>query len=240
MGEGEKIKDAQISKQNISYYDEIASDYDNILNEDGANATIRAIVSAKFKSLVKEGCVLDFGGGTGRDLGWLNQMQYQIIFCEPSAPMRQIAIDRGRKELHNKTISFLNDDGANFRNWNETFPFDKKTDAVLANFAVINCIPDIKYLFDKMGLAIKPGGVFLALILDNSLLKRLRSNLTGTLKSFVSGRPMSFYVDYSGKRQQVYIHSTGAIRLAAEDHFEFIHSERLVKFGFCLIHLVRK
>jgi SAM-dependent methyltransferase len=240
MAVDEKIKDAQISRQNISYYDKIASDYDNILNEDGANTIIRSIVSARFTALVKDSCVLDFGGGTGRDLGWLIQTQYQIIFCEPSAAMRQIAIDRGRNELHGADISFFDDERADFRHWTDIFPFDKKVDSVLANFAVINCIPDIKYLFDKMGLAIKPGGVFLALVLDYSILKRLKSNLTGTLISFISGRLMSFFIDFSGKRQQVYIHSTGDIRRAAAEHFEFIHSERLLKFGFCLIHLVRK
>jgi SAM-dependent methyltransferase len=240
MADGEKIKDVQISRQNISYYDGIASDYDNILDVDGANSVIRSIVSAKFATLIKEGFVLDFGGGTGRDLAWLIQMKYKIIFCEPSVAMRQIAIDRGRNELHDADISFFDDNSVDFRNWNEIFPFNKKVDAILANFAVINCIPDIKFLFGKLGLALKSGGVCLVLVLDNSLLKRVRSNLTGTLKSFVSGRPTNFYIDFKDNRQQVYIHSTRSIKRAVADHFEFIHIERLKKFGFCLIHLIRK
>ena len=40
-----------------------------------------------------------------------------------------------------------------FRNWNAGFPFDQKVNAVLANFAVINCIPDIELLFEKLALA---------------------------------------------------------------------------------------
>ena len=37
----------------------------------------------------------------------------------------------------------------------------------------------------------EPGGIVLALVLDNGLAKRLRSNLKGTIRSFFSGDPVS-------------------------------------------------
>ncbi|HWY36712.1 MAG TPA: hypothetical protein VNX68_18855, partial [Nitrosopumilaceae archaeon] len=98
MTERNKEQDVQISRQNISYYDEIAGNYDAILNNDGANKIIREMVAGRFSSLVKGGYVLDFGGGTGRDLAWLIQNNYQIIFCEPSVAMRKIAINRIKNE----------------------------------------------------------------------------------------------------------------------------------------------
>ena len=64
---------ATINQQNISYYNEIAADYDAILQKDVNNTAVRLKLAAKFTTLVKSGRVLDFGGGTGQDLGWLLQ-----------------------------------------------------------------------------------------------------------------------------------------------------------------------
>ncbi len=240
MTERERVKNVQISRQNISYYDKIAENYDAILNDDGNNKIIREIVAARFSFLVKNGWVLDFGGGTGRDLGWLIQHQYQILFCEPSVGMREFAINRITNEFPDARITFFDDDKSDFRNWNNIYPFDRKVDAVIANFAVINCIPDIQLLFDKLALSIKPGGTVLALLLENSLLRRLRSNLKGTIKSFFTGSPISIYINYNNKQQMVFIHTTIKIRKAVKNKFDFIHIERLRHFGFCLIHLRRK
>src|ERR1700722_10703925 len=240
MTEGETGRNIQISKQNISYYNEIAENYDTILNEDENNKIIRETVAERFSSLVKTGYVLDFGGGTGRDLGWLIQHPYQILFCEPSSVMREIAIQRVSKGFPDAKITFFDDSKSDFRNWNNMYPFEQKVDAIIANFAVINCIPDIQLLFDKLALSIKPGGAVLVLLLDNSLLKRLRSNLKETIKSFFTGNPISIFIDYNDKRQQVFIHSTMKIRKAVKSKFEFIRIERLRQFGFSLIHLKRK
>src|SRR5579863_9383048 len=144
MTESETERNVQISKQNISYYNEIAENYDTILNENENNKIIRETVADRFSSLVKAGCVLDFGGGTGRDLGWLIQHPYQVLFCEPSATMREIAIHRVSKEFPDARISFFDDSKSDFRNWNDIFPFERKVDAIIANFAVINCIPDVQ------------------------------------------------------------------------------------------------
>jgi SAM-dependent methyltransferase len=238
--DGSKNKNDQISRQNISYYNEIAPDYDDILNKETANSIIRGEVAVKFTSLVNAGAVLDFGGGTGQDFAWLLQRGYHIIFCEPSAAMREIAIERAKSEFPGAGISFFDENATDFRNWNAVFPFDQKVNAILANFAVINCIPDVELLFEKLALAIEPGGVVIALILDNSLAKRLKASPKGVVKSFFFGDPVSIFIDYHGERQLVYIHSTKAIRKAAANSFEFKRLVRMDGFGFCLIHLVRK
>jgi SAM-dependent methyltransferase len=240
MTPGGNVHNTQVTSQNISYYDKIASQYDLILNEDGDNKIIRQIVASRFANFAEGNYILDFGGGTGLDLYWLNHENYRIIFCEPSKAMRQIAIDRKRNELRDANIIFLDDSEVDFRNWDNKFPFNEKVDGILANFAVINCIPDIKCLFEKLALAIKPGGTVLALILENGLLKRLRSNLKGTLKSIITGSSTGFYVDFKGSRQLVYIHSEKSIRRASVGNFELLHIERFRKFGFCLVHLIRK
>lgn len=231
-----KTKDAEISRQNISYYNEIAAEYDAILNKDSNNALIRKLVTDRFSAVVKKGRVLDFGGGTGQDLGWLTEQRYQIIFCEPSAAMRRHAAERNT----DAGIGFLEDDATDFRGWSPVFPFQQPVDAVLANFAVINCIPDIKFFFEKLALVVKPGGTVVALILDNSFRKRLRANAKATLQSVFSGNAVSISVNYNGSSQQVYIHSRSAIKKATVKHFELKLFEPLPGLGFCLMHLTRK
>jgi SAM-dependent methyltransferase len=239
MGGREKMNEVLVSGQNISYYNAIAGSYDAILSNDAANQVVRTKVAAYFTKLVKGGHVLDFGGGTGQDLGWLLHHHYHILFCEPSYAMRQIALERSMKEFPAADILFMDDQNTDFRNWDDNYPFEKKMDAVLANFAVINCIPDISLLFEKMAKTLNPGGTVLMLMLDNSLKKRLRTNMKGTVRSWFTGNPVDFFVDYNGNRQLVYIHSVKEIKKALADKFEFKNFERLEGFGYCLIHLTR-
>lgn len=240
MPETSNKDDAAINQQNISYYDEIAGDYDAILQKDETNTVIRSIVAEKFITLVKGGCVLDFGGGTGQDLEWLVKHNYAIVFCEPSNGMRQIAIERSQKKFPGASIFFLDDDKTHFRNWSTAVPFAPQADAILANFAVINCIPDIELLFKNLALTINPGGIILAIILNNSITGKLRSNLKGTIRSFFTGDPVTIKIDHKGQQQLVYIHSTNAIKKASAIYFEFKQIERLHRSAFSLIHLVRK
>jgi len=240
MNESEKTNAGLISTQNISYYDEIAAGYEGILNEDPTNDFIRAKFKARFKAFIKSGTVMDFGGGTGLDLGWLVQEKYHIIFCEPSAGMRKIAMERSKIEFPGAPIQFLNESQTDFRNWNGGFPFEQKLNGVLANFAVINCIPDIDLLFEKLAAAVAPGGIVLALVLEAGITKRFRSNLKGTIRSFFYGDPVSFFIKHKDKRQQVYLHSYGQIRKSAGNYFEQKLPERLAGSGFSLIHLIRK
>ena len=86
----------EITRQNIAYYKAIATGYDAILEEDAANAAVRSRVAEVFTSLVRGGCIIDFGGGTGQDSKWLANRRYHVIFCEPSPAMREIAIKRSR------------------------------------------------------------------------------------------------------------------------------------------------
>src|SRR5450631_255764 len=158
-------------RTNIFYYDAIAAEYESMLNNDVKNLLIRDTVTQKFLTAVKAGRVLDFGGGTGLDFGWLIKHRYPITFCEPSHGMRRIAVERMKKDCPDAAVFFLNDEQADFRNWTDSFPFGESMDAALANFAVINCIPDIGLLFEKLSLALKPGGQLIALVLDYDFLK---------------------------------------------------------------------
>lgn len=234
----DKRKNEYISRQNISYYDGIAAEYDAIMYKDAANSLVRAKVAKMFTSLVRDGVILDFGGGTGQDLEWLLQY-YNVIFCEPSPTMRRVAIERDKASHPYGNITFLNDDQTDFRTWNTVFPIDLKLDAILANFAVINCVPDIDLLFEKLAWVIKPGGVFVALILDRSVRDKLKLNVRGTLWSALFGSAVSFRIEHNGKPQIVYIHSVKAIKRAISGRFEYKYAEQLQGSGFRLIQLER-
>ena len=239
MNRSKKISES-ISAENISYYNKIAAQYDELLDQDKKNSFIRNKVANTFRHFVKAGRVLDFGGGTGLDLIWLLQEPYNIVFCEPAVAMRKMAQKRMDTGYPGSAVLFLEDEMTDFRKWNEKFPFSEKIDAVLANFAMFNCIPDIPDLFDKLAMVIKPGGMIIALILDSSLLKRFRSNLKGTVKSFFSGKPVALVMHFNGERQTVNLHSEKEIRKASKTAFDLIQYEQLQGFGFTLIHLVKK
>ncbi len=229
-----------IYRQNISYYDEIADDYDAMLQRDASNKITREKVAEKFTLLVKNGAVLDFGGGTGSDLGWLSAGNYDILFCEPSAGMRGKAILYNKATLHNNHIVFQEDGQADFTSWHHQLPFSQKVDGILSNFAVFNCIPDIGLLFKNLSLVIKPGGHLLALVLDSRIAKVLRWRPKSVFLSFLNGKPMSTVIDYKNHRQKVFIYTAREIKRASQPYFDFCSGETLQGSDFSMIHLTRK
>ena len=234
------INKSQVAKLNISYYDKIAGSYDDILNEESSNKVVRERVREKFTTLVPEKeLVLDFGGGTGVDLDWLTANQYTILFCEPSASMREKAIHGGNK-AQDRHVIFLENDKTDFSTWHENLPFERQADAILANFGVINCIPDINLLFQNLSLIIKPGGHFIAVFLDRPLRKMWSWHRRNTLKTLLLGLPFMMYVYYKENKQTVFVHSVKEIKRAAASSFDYVSHERISNTGFILIHLVKK
>jgi len=231
---------SSIIGQNIAFYNEIAGSYDTILDKESFNKIVREKVAEKFCSMVKPGWVLDFGGGTGRDLDWLTSNNYHIFFCEPSAAMREKAIEYNQTILHNANIVFLDDRKTDFTTWQKELPFPQKMDAVLSNFAVFNCIPDIELLFKSMATIIKPGGHLLALILDKGFREVIRSHFKSAVRSFIFRTPVQFDVWFNQHQQTVYIHTNGRIKKASKTYFNFHSQEFLKEYGFSLIHLTRK
>jgi SAM-dependent methyltransferase len=224
--------------ENILYYNAIANEYNDMLDKN-PDRIVREKVAHKFCGIVKEAAVLDFGGGTGLDLEWLAGNNHTIFFCEPSTGMREKAICSYKDLLHGNII-FLDDFAADFRQWHLQIPFVVKVDAVLSNFAVLNCIPDIELFFQNLAIVVKPGGNIIALVLTRNVKKILRENFRSILKSLIHHEPASINVRYKKYQQKVYIYSIREIIKAAEENFNFCSSEVLAGSGFTLIHLKRK
>jgi SAM-dependent methyltransferase len=222
------------NEKNIAFYNEIAANYDTILDQESSNEIVRKRVKEKFISIVKSGWVLDFGGGTGRDINWLLDNKHKIIFCEPSKQMRQKAID----EHKNNNITFLENDKVDFTNWHIELPFPIKAEAILSNFAVINCIDDIELLFKNLANVVKPGGHFIALMLNHKYKQTWRRKLREFVRSFISSKPSVINVNYKEHQQTVYVYSPRNIKKASSVYFDICSQETL--FQFTLFHFVRK
>jgi len=232
-----KSNSLSVIKQNISYYDEIAVQYDETLDNDHSNEIIREKVASVFNELVSSGLVLDFGGGTGKDLAWLIKKGYRVIFCEPSAKMREKAILLTHNNSH---IVFLESTATDFATWEANLPFSQNVDAILANFAVINCIPDIELLFKNLSLVIRAGGHLLMLVIKSDFKKRWRSNRRATLLSLFTAATVTTDIKFNLQRQRVYLHSIPKIKRAAGLSFHFQRSLLVKENDFVLLHFTRK
>ena len=229
-----------ITEQNISFYNEIAGQYNAILKAEDTNSIVRSKVAGKFHDIIKSGLVLDFGGGTGLDLDWLLGFQYEVFFCEPSAGMRQMAIQRNADLLHSSHINFLAQEKTDFAKWHQDLPFSQQVDAILSNFAVINNIADIQTLFSALARVLKPGAHMMALMLDSRWQTLFRRHPMAFLKFLFNCRTISLKVQFKGNEQTVYLHTMNKIREASSTHFDFSSSESIKGSGFILIDLVRK
>ncbi|MDP4148565.1 MAG: class I SAM-dependent methyltransferase [Bacteroidota bacterium] len=218
--------------RNIFFYDQIAQDYDAIMEEERSNGLVRQKVIRKFLETVAPGRVLDFGGGTGSDLGWLTDHYYHVIFCEPSVKMKDLAIRRHQRKSLPGHVEFLSGPAVDFTGWNRDLPFYPPADAILANFAVINCIEDIDTLFRSLSLVVRPGGSLIALL--------LRPNWRHTLRSMAGLAPGTLEVRYKGYEQTVYVHTPVAVRRASGDYFDFSGWRSLHGSVFSILHLTRK
>jgi SAM-dependent methyltransferase len=138
-----------------AYYDAQAAQYDATMDREPRNARIRDA----FRTLVAE-ClppaarVLDFGCGTGLDAAWYAGHGFTVIAYDPSPRMiDQLAI-RCQREIADGVVTPL------------TVPFDGQVDAIVANFAVINLVADLRDLFGRFSRMVAPGGQVIVSVIN--------------------------------------------------------------------------
>jgi hypothetical protein len=224
----------------LNYYNIIADQYDDFMLGD-SEQRVREMVSNEFMKTIPAGNILDFGGGTGQDLPWLLRHHgYHVFFFEPSYNMRSIA---------QKNISMCYDVdkpafiGQNLpiSNWTDGhLPTYEKMNGILANFAVLNCIPNIEEFFDKLSLICNSGCHVMATVLNASFAKMVtKYPLKTAMGALLSGRA-TIYNNYKGKGHATYLHTVKQFKAAAERHFVFDSCIPLKISDFALIKFVRK
>ena len=239
MSSTARIDELKVTEQNIAYYNEVASIYNSIMESDQANETVRRRVRDKFRSLLREGTVLDFGGGTGLDLEWLTQTGYTVFFCEPSAGMRKEAKQLATSTRSNDTVIFMEDSKTDFTTWPASCPFDKKVDGILCNFGVINYIPGIRELFKSLAGVIGQGGNLVVVVLELSLRKRWKWHRSHAAQSLLFRRTFRMHIPYNQHKQLIFVHTIGEVKKASGPYFTFAECTSLNARDFTLIHLVR-
>lgn len=222
--------------RNVAFYDSIAEDYDILDAKMESNKQVRNEVSKIFLQNVRGIRVLDFGGGTGLDLGWLTDYGFKVYFCEPSEKMRAKAIQLKREKIKNGDVQFLENNETDFATWKASNPFPEKVDAILANFAVLNNISDIKTMFESLAEIIHPDGIIVATILNNRIFKLYKSHFLKYLVCLLFGKTLSVKFMHNHVEQLVFLHSLPVIRKAASPYFKVTAVKDLKGFGFlCLV-----
>lgn len=207
-----------MSNQLISvntFYDSIAPSYNGHMTD--ADKKVRESVHQLFAQNVAKGNILDFGGGTGLDLPWLLDHQYNVFFLEPSQNMRSIARENDGK------VTFI-ETNTDFTKWTRNnLPFTDKVNGILANFAVLNCIEDLDLLFEKFALVASDNCCVITTIIDPRFSSMVRNYSTLSAFRTLTRSRLRIYNKYDEKLHPTYIHSLRSIKHATKNYFN-LHS----------------
>jgi SAM-dependent methyltransferase len=203
----------------IEYYDNISLKYDSTLNSEPVNTKIRDEVKQYFLKNVSGNYVLDFGGGTGKDLEWLTHNGFNVYFCEPSRGMREIAI---RNFQLTKEITFLTDKNLEFQNWTANNHFFKhRVDGILANFAVLNSIKRIEILSEKLALISQDGAHLIVSVL-NVKSKIFSRNFPIIFNLYLKGNGLATKINDGDRQMIVYLHTKIKLVRAFKKYFDYV------------------
>jgi SAM-dependent methyltransferase len=172
-----------------AFHDRLAPDYDRQMSS-FADAAVRGAFQTFVSARLPPGSrILDFGCGTGTDASWYATRGYRVLAFDNSPGMIgelrsrcADAIARGEIEPWSDTYeAFLGHLVAR-----------GDVQAVTANFAVINLVPDLTTWFDAISRALPPGAaVFLSALNPLSLhdLRAPRRLLEAARFAFDAGVP---------------------------------------------------
>lgn len=227
----------RIADASQCYYDAIADRYDQTVDHDPFNEKIRSKVASAFLSHIPpRSTVLDFGGGTGKDLAWLLDQKYCIVFCEPSANMRAKAIAYCRSRGSADRVRFLEGDATDFNNWQKKEIFPGTVQGVLSNFAAVNCISNLRLLFKNLRTVTSTDAHILMLILNSNLSQRWKYNRRATVWSLLTGQTVEYFTSFEGHKQRVYLHSRASLRAASRPYFSNMSVEKVAGSNFSIYH----
>jgi hypothetical protein len=198
----------EINPPNV--YDSLAIGYDEAMAADPQNRETRDAVKKKVLTLcTRDEVLLDFGGGTGLDLDWTSAYFRTVIFYEPSAAMRAIAMRRA-SVLRNITFAGGNSVKITAGQWG-TSP-----DVVLANFGVLNSIVGIRDFFCGMYQSTASNARIFALLLKKAPRSRW------SLKKLIDFFRIRFFEKpfiLNGKSHRPVIHTHSGLRKACSGYF---------------------
>ncbi len=151
-------------------FDAIAPRYDGLFSSSALGLALRRSVHRRIAPLLRPGQRwLDLGCGTGEDAVWLAAQGIQVVGIDRSPAMLALAAAKAREAGFdadqaqfvvadlgaNGSLAFLEVSAAR-----GGAPL--RFDGALANFGVINCLPQPRALASELGRLLAPDGVFVA------------------------------------------------------------------------------
>jgi 2-polyprenyl-3-methyl-5-hydroxy-6-metoxy-1,4-benzoquinol methylase len=161
-----------VTLQNRSSFDATAMEYDAHFTQHCLGRWLREAVHRHVAALVQpDSQVLELGCGTGEDAVWLAQRGAWVTATDASSAMLEITAHKAAAAGVADRISTAQLDLSNVGDWisriadpdalasNPQYPIpNTQYDAVLANFGVLNCLPDRRALAAALAQWVKPGG----------------------------------------------------------------------------------
>jgi SAM-dependent methyltransferase len=147
-----------------AFYDTIAPRYDELLTVVPRERWIRRGFQGLVERFVRPGSLLlDVGCGTGLDAAWYAARGYRVLAYDISAGMVDQLRQRCASEIaQEKVVPFT----APFAGFAEAVAGRPRPDAVVANYGVVNAMPEPREFFDAMAPLVAPGSPLIVSVLN--------------------------------------------------------------------------
>lgn len=106
---------------------------------------VRGELRAAFPDRVR---LLEIGGGTGEDAGWLIELGHSVLLTDAAPAMAAVAA----RKLGTATEAIAAEQLAQLADRGERF------DGAFSNFAALNCVSDLEPIAEALGRLLRPGG----------------------------------------------------------------------------------
>jgi SAM-dependent methyltransferase len=142
--------------RSAGYYDRLSARYDVELTKEPTDLLARSAFQDIVARIVPEGsAILDFGCGTGLDATAYARRGYRVLAYDNSAGMSHQLEGRCSTEIAAGTIATYTTDYPSFF---DLLPRLPRPQAVVADFAVLNMIRDLRPLFEVFAHHLAPPG----------------------------------------------------------------------------------
>ncbi len=196
--------------RNLPFYDSIAVEYDSIMQRSAGDAWVRdAFHNFVEIHIPKTGWMLDFGCGTGTDaLRYVQQGRHVLAYDNSPGMIVQLRA-KASADIQNGTIIPFSGSWVEFKTQLSAYP---RPETIVANFAVLNCINDLKSLFRLFSEVVTPAGTVIVSVLNPYFWKDKVSRIIryGILRKQRNKHSLEM---------DTYMHSVQSIFTAAQPHF---------------------
>jgi ubiquinone/menaquinone biosynthesis C-methylase UbiE len=133
----------------------MAEKYDSLFTNSVIGRLQRQIVWDALTGTFSPGqTILELNCGTGEDALFLSRLGVNVVACDASEKMVQLAKRRRAQEFPNAQIHFRVLPNEALHVFGSTQVFD----GVLSNFSGLNCVPELRRVAGALGRLLKPGG----------------------------------------------------------------------------------